>query len=1722
MLNAQITTLSNTPKTSDDSSITPGTIPVSYSTKVTISEEPITSTQRISALFAKRTRPTTVKPQDLNEQTTTDNKVSFDRKYASIKRTYTPASSNTPSPSQRARLPNEVSFDSRKGLLSNNDSDSDLGETNDTLVKGRPRKIVRKIRSTTPASQENQDNAGTLNYGNKRYTPRSRYNTRRVNQDTSSEGEVTQPDEDGLVLSNNDGNGFQPRNRLNLPSRTFGLNRNTNNRFRTPQIVDNEGSGNEFIKRTEFVSTTNSPRSTPSRRFRPSVRDFDSDLSSLTAIDKFRSSNENIEDYSKVRNAQTNRRFRPRFNTFVKDEEDDTNSESTESSRSTFDRQRSISTRRGSRFTTEKVTSSNEDFELNTEASESALFPLGRKVGIARFTPRPFSISTTNIDFGGGSIREFSQKDNELNSDVIESKLVGTARLTAPVINVSGEQRSRLNLGSSERTVVTVPQRPRPNLGSSERTAATVPQRSINVTKVINSNIFLGQSNNRSGILLLRRPSRPLQTTLSPSDENDFRSTKSEEALENIHLSESNISEEKEDDERINDLAPERPKKRIVVKKLRSTTASSETLTTTEIPLVGDDAKNEENNNDGEITTTPKPRIRKVIRKKLMSTTTTIGEVSTTEKIVNNVDETTEPSQLKNEEQTTALPKIRKVIRRKLRPILTEDGKTRILQVKNEESIQESNTDTPVESTSELPTTYTASSISEIVQIDLLSEQTTELPSSTKSKVERPSYRPVKRPINILTSTEPTTTTAKVYSRKYNNAPFTNPTPLDREPPVVTERSRIETSRRPTFNSRPINRRPFTTARTTTTDEEEYNSEEDEVEEENPENTLVFVPIDQLYTRGPLVQPSNTGRKTESEPEVIDDNATPEDEYESEEDEEEQFENEERDNKNVQITPTTRFSNRFNPTPKPLPGSIRNANANAREPNRPFGFNRPISNRPAAEDPGRRFNRPVAFQPNNRPVSRFGPSSASPLNSTKSYTRKYSANRPTEPSVTTEEINVEAINAKHKQLFSNPKRFTTTTLAPSSDSGTEDSSTDVNSDSTTYVSNIESETDIDFMLSTTEESSTLLENAKTEDITTNNLEDSNEITTSESMISNTESILNENTPTTEKHQISTLNEQNESTSSPKTEENTLYPIFSLLTTVRPINKTKIISENDGLVKTSSHLDKLFSVSRVVEISSSQEKHRLNKKNESRLIEKTEIKQEQKPTLDKIGEVSRYTLIKIVEGDIPIYLTNLSHEYPVENPPFNPIRIDEARNARALRNFADSGKENLIASETVNSAYNHRNTLIDIIDAPTFSEIQRQKSLVEPKGIDEIIVTTEKLNNEMSTTTSEKHNHTSIEPDKGIDQQFGIVTVKSNTQSESSTIALEGLFNSNNSNIVTARQVGDNSNRVSGTQPFVVYAAPPKTTSDQIETISVSENKTDSTTESETPSGRSIANFVKIQVVHPGEDLNVKVNDKGDEFLGVPGAVDAILQENITTKAPFTVSILKQDNDQANNTKIDESSKTEPIVISLPSLDSVVLQKANESSTTSTTTAETDKAATPTITQIVLTTTEIPTTTTTEAPVTNSKILNVKPVTITDTSLSNIAKKRPKLTFPRRPPIKSSNITRISVSPSTNSVSKNKTTTVSPDGKNIPFTTPKYNRTNSYTSGRSRFSANRSQNVPVDTRKQKIEVTKLKINSTTESSRPSSYEPSRKITIKPFRPLSSRRTTTAAPTQVSQA
>ncbi|KAI5637311.1 glycosyl hydrolases family 18 domain-containing protein [Phthorimaea operculella] len=444
------------------------------------------------------------------------------------------------------------------------------------------------------------------------------------------------------------------------------------------------------------------------------------------------------------------------------------------------------------------------------------------------------------------------------------------------------------------------------------------------------------------------------------------------------------------------------------------------------------------------------------------------------------------------------------------------------------------------------------------------------------------------------------------------------------------------------------------------------------------------------------------------------------------------------------------------------------------------------------------------------------------------------------------------------------------------------------------------------------------------------------------------------------------------------------------------------------------------VSRIVEVNSKLDKHRLNKKNQTTLIEEGQIMVEKKPTEAKIGEVSRFSLIKIYEDEIPIYLTKLGHVYPVENPPDHLIRIDEARNARALTNFADAPRENLIASESMNEAYRHINKVSDQPkDEPS------SKGQIEHINNDDFL---KYINDDKKSGKSDEDISFTQwqfvpaayenEQNKGA-KTFEIVTPRG-MLTEPSTLPLEALFKTDNP---MARKVDQKEAK----QPFLVYSA--------------SSPKEEAKQASKPESAQKIITFAK-----------------GQEFHGGP------VTEQATVKSP--IDILFQTTQRPLSTIISIISEaTSPLIEML--------------TTALPTTLTTEASTTALTTEATTTETVVEETTTTKSPL--------------DT-------KRTKFAFPRRPPFKPANVTRPTIVP--RPAKKNNTLSGNPK-KNSTVTGnlhQKPNKTSTFNAAKTRYTGNRSQNVPVDIRKKTTKVPPKTF--TTETPRSTTE---RRIYVKPFRP-----------------
>ncbi|XP_075977465.1 chitinase 6 isoform X1 [Anticarsia gemmatalis] len=476
--------------------------------------------------------------------------------------------------------------------------------------------------------------------------------------------------------------------------------------------------------------------------------------------------------------------------------------------------------------------------------------------------------------------------------------------------------------------------------------------------------------------------------------------------------------------------------------------------------------------------------------------------------------------------------------------------------------------------------------------------------------------------------------------------------------------------------------------------------------------------------------------------------------------------------------------------------------------------------------------------------------------------------------------------------------------------------------------------------------------------------------------------------------------------------------------------TTTVAPPAPIIKT--QFNKLFSISRVVEVNSKLDKHRVNKNNETTHIEEGKLVVEKKPVVDKIGEVSRFSLIKIVEDEIPIYLTKLGHVYPVEHPPENIIRIDEARNARALNeNAPDVPRENLVASESVNEAYRHVKQSPDSKDHET-------KGHIEHLPNDEFLtyINDDKKNDKDDGPLYAQWQFVpaAYENEKvRAAKSFEIVTPRS-MLTNPSTLPLEGLFKTENP--LMARKVSDEK-----TQPFVVYSASvPKQEEGNVARLSVAKPET----------ARSIITFAK-----------------GQEFQG------ASPLDEVINKYPINVSVQPQS----------EISSTVSIISTTA---------APVSTTFSTTTADNPSSPIIDLLSTTQSTHETSSTATTEAATTETT-----PEEPTTVKASPLDAKRAKFAFPRRQILKSSNFTRPSVAPRT--VKKINATVVSNSNQ-------KFNKT-SFSPSKSRFSANRVQNVPVDVKKKNNGKVTPKIFTTTRSYTTESPKTTteRKIYFKPIRP-----------------
>ncbi|XP_064292394.1 mucin-2-like [Plodia interpunctella] len=726
----------------------------------------------------------------------------------------------------------------------------------------------------------------------------------------------------------------------------------------------------------------------------------------------------------------------------------------------------------------------------------------------------------------------------------------------------------------------------------------------------------------------------------------------------------------------------------------------------------------------------------------------------------------TQPATVSNTESQREITKEEDTTEIKEHTDSETDRKPEVIIEDEQKSVVISETET----TPTLPTSVTEES-----QPETTTSTTTPAPPSS-SRTRLP-YRPSRK--LFTSSTEPPVpSSSRTFSRKYNPGAYTSPATIERES------FRPSTTRRPLFTPRTTSRtrRPYTTARTTPKvedEEEEYPDEE--VLDEEPENSLVFVPAGQLFSRNP------SQKEEESE-----------EEYNSEEEE----------------TKEESLSNRFTSTSIKPGFKPRVVNSNT--------FRSSSTTEPTKKSVNSSQNRTAVY-------TRFGPNK--PVDTTKrvqnvpvGYNSPVSTTSKTKLSVET------------KQTSTTAKEELSTTV---SNVGTEITTVD------------------DDYLSITEPSNLTTENAN-DATATNSVE--NETTTNFATNADTDDYLEFTTyyPTTQVGSTNTESESDNQIIYARGPVNTEANI-EITTEILTDTTTTTTTQTPPVIKT--QFDKLFSVSRSVEVNSKLDKHRLNKNNETTLIEEGKIMVEKKPVVNKIGEVSRFSFIKIVEDEIPIYLTKLGHIYPVEHLPDNNIRIDEARNARALQNFADAPRENLLASESINEAYRH-------IKKP--NENSEIKDRIEHVPGDDFLSyvnddkKTDKLEDapfpsewQFVPAAFEKENS----DNKGA-KNFEIITPHT-LLTNPSTLPLESLFKTENP---IMEQISDEKQN----QPFVVYS-------------------------SSLPNQKEEGNIVKLQVIKPETGRSIITFAKGQEFAGAP------VNEDTTVKYPVSISVLPKSSDAISST-----------------------------------------------------------------------------------------------------------------------------------------------------------------------------------------------------------------------------
>lgn len=1116
-------------------------------------------------------------------------------------------------------------------------------------------------------------------------------------------------------------------------------------------------------------------------------------------------------------------------------------------------------------------------------------------------------------------------------------------------------------------------------------------------------------------------PSRIVTTQQSFVDEADEEEF--EEKVDDISLSESAITENEHDEEFIDEVE-EPPKRRIVIKKLRTPISSTteSTISTEAVQISDENGKKkfrvirrrptpttptiEPSSTSTEPPSSTPTRIRKIIRKKIKLIedepeiiAKSIGSLhaakDATTEIIANYGEKSRPS---TSEAPPDAP-IEEKSEEFEKPIINKD------EIILEESVQkQNNKDSSLEKEQsekedeEASTESTDIGVNKKTEVAIETEQkaidisdnkeeqtskdtpstegeesqpeTTTTTTTSTTQLNSPStrsrlpYRPPKR--TFTSTTESISSSSRSFSRKFNSGAYTSPSTVEKGAEVSPVRTAI--TRRP-FSARTFTRKPFSTARTTQKveeeeEEEEYSAEEDLDEPEEPETRLVFVPPSQLFTR--------------TRPDEEENNAS-EDSHDEDDETVDQ--------------PRNRFiPNSRRPTFKP-----RVVNSNT--------FRTTSSTTELPRQLTSLQNRTSLF-------NRFGGNK--PISDTKKRVQNIPVGYSSIPSSEKEVSDLVTVKESEGELT------TTNASTDGTESTTEDDDYLTITETTTSPGNTRADGDI------TTTNTVETETATNEfDISTDDYLEFTEGTTNlpstTDFITNTQAETETQTSNTERSTTASTESSDEITTTESAPETSFAPIPS------PIVKTQY--------------NKLFSVSRVVEVNSKLDKHRLNKKNETTLIEEGEIMVEKKPTVDKIGEVSRFSLIKIFEDEIPIYLTKLGHVYPVENPPDNLIRIDEARNARALVNFADAPRENLIASESMNEAYRHVNK---VTNQPKDSIASKDVVVHVPN--DDFL---RYINDDKKSDKSEEEQFpqwqfvpAAFENERNrAAKSFEIITPRS-MLNEPSTLPLEALFKTEN-------PMAGNANN--GNKPFVVYSA-------------------------SIPTQKEEADIVKLDIIKPETGRSIITYAKGQEFHGAPIA-------ETTIKYPINISVLPKTT-ESSTTSTTTTTTTPKTVITSPIVE---LLSTNAVSTKSTTETQTTIAST----------TESSTTETVPEETTTIK--------------SPLDAKRSKFAFPRRPAIKP-NITRPSIVPR---IAKKTNVTVS---SNL-FTKP--NKTSTFNLPKSRFTGNRSQNVPVDIKKKPISKP-AKTFTTTQAPKTTTE---RKPYFKAIRPgarpaFIPRRNTTPATTQAT--